>query len=176
MKDLLDKLSSYNIFNYLLPGILFAALGDRLISSPLLFDDIVIGVFVYYFYGLVLSRIGSLLLEPFFKWVRILHFAPYAEFVKASKNDQKIELLSEINNMYRTLSSLFLCLLLLRLFESIGKAYPVLSHYSLTFAIFVLMILFILSYRKQTGFIKSRVAHTIQSKSTIEGKNTGNVQ
>ena len=29
MKDLLDKLSSYNIFNYLLPGVVFVAISHR---------------------------------------------------------------------------------------------------------------------------------------------------
>ena len=66
MKDLLEKLSSYNIFNYLFPGVLFAAMGSHLTSYSLLIDDTVIGVFVYYFYGLVVSRVGSLVLEPDF--------------------------------------------------------------------------------------------------------------
>ena len=64
MKDLLDKLSSYNLFNYLFPGVLFAAFGDRLTSYSLLIDDIMIGFFIYYFIGLVISRLGSLFLEP----------------------------------------------------------------------------------------------------------------
>jgi hypothetical protein len=32
MKELLDKLSSYNIFNYLLPGTLFAAAAERILD------------------------------------------------------------------------------------------------------------------------------------------------
>lgn len=36
MKDLLDKLSSYNIFNYLLPGIIFTALVEMLTSIKLI--------------------------------------------------------------------------------------------------------------------------------------------
>ena len=72
MKDLIDKLSSYNIFNYLFPGVLFAALGDRLTSYSLLIDDIMVGVFIYYFIGLVISRLGSLFLEPLLKWLKIV--------------------------------------------------------------------------------------------------------
>lgn len=166
MKELLDKLSSYNMFNYLFPGVLFAAIGDRLTSYSLLLDDIIIGVFVNYFFGLVISRIGSLLLEPLFKRVHILRFAPYADYVGASKIDNKIELLSEVNNMYRTLSSVFVCLLLLRFFEFLEKPFPVISDYSLTIAIFLLALLFIFSYRKQTEYITARITRAIQSKNT----------
>lgn len=34
MSDVLDELSSYNIFNYLLPGTLFAAAGSLAESPP----------------------------------------------------------------------------------------------------------------------------------------------
>ncbi|MBA7693488.1 hypothetical protein ES703_102070 [subsurface metagenome] len=168
MKELLDKLSSYNIFNYLFPGVLFAAIGEHLSSYSLILDDIIIGVFVYYFYGLVISRIGSLFLEPVFKWAHIIHFMPYADFVNASKIDNKIELFSEVNNMYRTLCSLFICLLLLRFFEFIEKLCPNISEYSLLIAIFIFALLFIFSYRKQTDYITSRITQAIQSKNAKE--------
>ena len=164
MDKLVEKLSSYNIFNYLLPGVLFAALGNRLTSYPLLFDNIFIGIFVYYFYGLIISRIGSLILEPLFKWLRTVKFSPLSDFVEASKIDQKIELLSETNNMYRTMSSLFFCLLLMRLYESFEKSHPNISGISLEFSIFMLMVLFVLSYRKQTAYIRSRIIQANKGK------------
>ncbi len=113
MKDLLEKLSSHNIFNYLFPGILVAVLSTAVSSFDLLVDDIVVGVFLYYFYGLVVSRIGSLVLEPILKRIRVVRFAPYADFVAASRIDEKIDMFSEQNNLYRTLASTFLCLTLL---------------------------------------------------------------
>lgn len=176
MKELIDKLSSYNIFNYLFPGVLFVAIGDRLTSYSLLLDDIIIGVFIYYFFGLVISRIGSLMLEPLLKWVHILRCAPYADFVGASKIDNKIELLSEVNNMYRTLSSVFVCLLLLRFFELLEKTYSNFSEYSLTVAIFLLALLFIFSYRKQTEYITARITRATQSKNTKEISDTDRTQ
>jgi hypothetical protein len=163
MKDLLDKLSSYNIFNYLFPGVLFAVLADKLISYKLLIDNVVIGVFVYYFLGLVVSRVGSLILEPLLKQIRILHFTPYEDYVRASKLDGKIELLSEINNMYRTLSSVFICLLFLYFYGFLEKKYTVISDYSLVLAIILLMILFVFSYRKESDYIKVRVKRAIKT-------------
>lgn len=163
MKDLLDKLSSYNIFNYLLPGVLFAAIGDRLTSYSLLQDNIIVAVFIYYFFGLVISRFGSLFLEPILKRIKIINFAQYSDFVRASKIDNKIELLSEANNMYRTLSSVFICLLLLLFFEFIENAYPTISEYLLIIAVCLLILLFVFSYRKQTRYITERIMRAIQS-------------
>lgn len=157
MDKLIEKLSSYNIFNYLLPGVIFAALGNRFTSYQLLFDNIFIGIFVYYFYGLIISRIGSLLLEPFLKWIHLVKFSPYSDFLEASKTDPKIELLSETNNMYRTMASLFFCLLSLQGYESLENSYPNISNISFTATIFMLMVLFILSYRKQSAYIRSRI-------------------
>lgn len=64
MDGLLDKISSYNIFNYLLPCSIFAVVADALTSFHVLQEDIVIGLFLYYFIGLVVSRVGSLVIEP----------------------------------------------------------------------------------------------------------------
>ena len=122
MKDLLDKLSSYNIFNYLLPGTIFAGLGEQLTSHSLIQDNLLIGLFLYYFIGLIISRIGSLTVEPFLKWIKLVQFADYKDYVKASELDPKIELFSEQNNMYRTLCSLFMTLLLFKIYDEIKNA------------------------------------------------------
>lgn len=59
MKDLLDKLGSYNLFNYLLPGLLFAVMVDQWTSFKIAPGNLAIGVFVYFFLGSVISRLGG---------------------------------------------------------------------------------------------------------------------
>jgi hypothetical protein len=157
MKDLLDKLSSYNIFNYLLPGVLFAVILSKITNYNLIQEDIIIGAFLYYFIGLIISRIGSIVIEPFLKFIRLVKFAEYKKFVAASKNDAKIELYSEINNMYRTIVSLILMLILIKLFEYVSQYWLLLQKYGNVILIIFLLILFVLSYRKQTKFIVNRI-------------------
>ena len=157
MKDLLDKLSSYNIFNYLLPGIVFVAAADTLTNFSFVQKDIVIGVFVYYFIGLVISRVGSLILEPLLKAVRFLNFSEYSAFVAASKSDVKLEVLSEVNNMYRTFSAAFMLLLLLMGYEKAVSAFPALAQRAGTVLALALLAMFVLSYRKQTAYITKRI-------------------
>jgi len=45
MKDLLDKLSSYNLFNYLLPGVVFASIATKVTKFSFTQTDIITGVF-----------------------------------------------------------------------------------------------------------------------------------
>jgi len=107
MKEIIEKLSSYNIFNYLLPGIVFSILTSKFTSTNLIFDNLIIGAFLYYFIGLVISRVGSVIIEPLLKRIKFLKFADYKDFVSVSKTDNKLEILSEANNMYRTFVSMF---------------------------------------------------------------------
>lgn len=157
MKDLLDKLSSYNIINYLLPGVVFVALCESLTTFSFVQKDIVLGAFLYYFIGLVISRIGSLIIEPSFKYIKLVQYAKYENFVTASNEDDKLEVLSEVNNMYRTFCSLFLVISLIKVYEKISSYFPGLFIWNTEILIVFFLILFCLSYRKQTEYITKRV-------------------
>jgi hypothetical protein len=157
MNLLLEKLSSYNIFNYLFPGVVFVVIAESLTTFSFIQKNIVIGLFLYYFIGLVISRIGSLVIEPFLKRIRFITFVKYSDFVNASKIDKKIELFSEINNMYRTLCSLFLLLIATKIYEEIAIAIPVIDKWSMEILTVSLFFLFVFSYRKQTIYITKRI-------------------
>lgn len=157
MKELLDKLSSYNIFNYLFPGVVFVVLLSKFSEYDLIQKDILTGAFLYYFIGLIISRVGSLFIEPFFKWIKFLKFSEYSIFVSASKVDAKIHLFSEVNNMYRTLCSLFLLLAISKVYETYLSELTFFKNYGSVFIIVLLLILFVFSYKKQTSYITKRI-------------------
>lgn len=157
MKEILDKITSYNLFNYLLPGVIFVVILDKFTIYSLTQENLVIGAFVYYFIGLVISRFGSLIIEPFLKLVSFLKFSDYADFVSASKTDPKVEAFSEVNNMYRTFTTMFVLLLLLKGYESLSIKIPILSEYTPLILVVGLFIMFLFSYKKQTGYITKRV-------------------
>lgn len=162
MEDILDKLSSYNIFNYLLPGTVFAGLGEEITVFPLIQEDILIGVFLYYFIGLIISRIGSLALEPLLK--KFVKFAEYEDYVKASKLDPKIEFFSEQNNMYRSLCMLSIALILLKICDLVWGAQS-LDDVSIIFIFLIgLLVLFLFSYKKQTEkYVVKRVKIALEN-------------
>jgi len=154
MKDLLDKISSYNLFNFLFPGAVFIIILEKVSIFDLQQKNIIAGAFLYYFVGLVISRVGSLLIEPLLKKTSFVQFTDYKDFVEASKKDVKIDVLSETNNMFRTLIALFTIVLLIKPYELLYSYSPECGKYTL---ILLILVIFLLSYRKQTDYITKRV-------------------
>ena len=157
MKDIFDKLSSYNFFNYLFPGILFVAIAKYFVGYDLILENNLIGTFLYYFIGMVISRVGSLIIEPLLKGLKFLIFANYKDFISASGNDNKIELLSEVNNTYRTISSMLLLLLILKGYNFLDFRYHYSKEIVFTILLILLFVMFIFAYKKQTNYITKRV-------------------
>lgn len=157
MKELLDKLSSYNIFNYLFPGVVFVVILSKITEYNFIQKDFIVGAFLYYFIGLIVSRVGSLIIEPTLKWLSFVNFTDYSRFVKASKEDSKIEVLSEVNNMYRTICSLILLEILFFIYEKISSFLNISTTVGAILLLILFFILFLFSYKKQTEYITKRI-------------------
>ena len=157
MKDLLDRLSSYNFFNNLLPGVLFAILATKYTTVDLTSKDLFLGFFIYYFIGLVISRIGSLVIEPVLLKVKIIKYSDYSDYIKASKEDKKIDTLLEVNNTYRTIIAMFISLALFKGFDMLLAKYSIMVSLGPYILGFCLLILFLWSFRKQSNYINKRV-------------------
>lgn len=161
MEKFWEKLNQYDILNNLIPGAIF--------SLILKFRDVEIFaraatlefVFLAYFCGIIISRIGSLVVEPILKRMHFLNFASYTDFQKAETIDSKVKDLSAINNMYRTFTALMLVYGISELYLLLVSRFTYLSSYSIPVLCTVLFILFAMSYRKQTAYISERVNHII---------------
>lgn len=157
MSDLINKLTPYNLFNNLLPGMVFSFLATQMTQYNFIHEDIVVGMFIYYFIGMVISRIGSHVLEALLKWSSFVRHADYKDFVKASNLDEKIDILSEQNNTYRSLASVFLSLFILKGYASISGLCPILQRYDYVILCIFLFLMFLFAYRKQTNYIVKRI-------------------
>lgn len=157
MKELIEKLTSYNIFNYLLPGALFAVFVERVTPYKVVQSDVVIGLFLYYFIGMVISRFGSLLFEPLTKLTKFVTFAEYKDFVTVSTKDDKLNTLSEANNAYRTMCSLFASLIGVKLYHLAATKMGIPQTATIYIVVVGLFFLFAFSYRKQTNYIVKRI-------------------
>jgi hypothetical protein len=158
----MKNLSSYNLFNNLLPGVVFCVVVSQLFPVSLLQKDIVTGVFFYYFIGLILGRIGSVVIEPMLKKIGFLSFSKYSDYVEASKIDAKLDILSETNNMYRSIFSMSLAIVVTALHFYLVEHIEDFKTYSIYAYILGLTVLFAWSYKKQTNYIKSRVEHSVR--------------
>ena len=164
MKEIIEKITSYNLFNYLFPGVIFVIFLKEFTSYNLLQENNFIGAFLYYFVGLIISRFGSLVIGDILKKLTFIKFTNYSDYIFASNNDDKIELFSEVNNMYRTIISLLTLLLFSKFYELIANWLNFSETLSYILLIIVLIILFVFSYKKQTDFVVKRVVTQIEKK------------
>lgn len=159
MKELIDKLTSYNFFNYLLPGVLFVVILARFTAYPFAFilDNLIVGAFICYFIGLVISRFGSLFIEPLLKKISFIKFRDYSDFVLSSHKDTKIETLVESSNMYRTICSMVFLIVAFKAYELAEFKIQILHLWGPYILIGSLLAMFLFSYRKQTEYISKRI-------------------
>lgn len=159
MKDLIDKIGSYNIFNYLIPGVAYAVLISKWENIDLVQDDVLTGAFLYYLIGLIISRLGSLFVKPFLDFVGFVKDEPNEDFVDASEKDSKIDELSEVNNTYRTLIALFLSLIITEGVITLYDYFKLSSDLKWVLSCIWLFVLLLFAYRKQSNFITKRIRH-----------------
>lgn len=81
------------MFNYFFPGIIFNLCVDQIMSFRITLDDILYKIFVYYITGMILSRLGATVIEPLYKKICIVVYAKYKNFLDASANDSKLDIL-----------------------------------------------------------------------------------
>lgn len=166
MDKLLDKISSFNLFTNLYPGVIFCLLSQSWLQIPLIQSDPFIGAFLYYFIGMTISRIGSILIEPVLEKSRFVLYPKYEEFLAASGDDTKINDLLETNNSYRSVISLLLCIIFTYIYTFLGSIWPVLNSYAYHIIVIFLLVLFLFAYKKNTRYIRNRVSNYIKQKST----------
>jgi len=154
MDKLLEKISSYNLLNNLMPGGIFCFLLHRICNIDILGTSIVENLFVYYFIGMVISRLGSILIEPIARKIKLVSYADYNDYITASKKDSKIDTLLETSNLYRTIVAGGLLIIIIRLYICAERQVQVLVYATPYIIVFFLLIIFLISFRKQTEYIK----------------------
>ena len=84
MDNFMEKLSSYNILNNLFPGAVYCFLMKFICSVDFISDNIISDILIYYFVGMIISRLGSVVIEPLYKKIRIVSFADYPKSVSST--------------------------------------------------------------------------------------------
>lgn len=158
-----EKISSYDLINNLIPGAVYVSIVERTTAFELGADNLIAQAVLYYFAGTVIGRIGSLCVEQkLIGRTSGVETVPYADFTRAEKLDKdgKITVLSAVNNMYRTFVSVSLCILLTVLADIAWSWLPkcewTIQAFTMAGSI-ALAAIFAKSYKKQTGYVVSRV-------------------
>lgn len=164
-KTIMGRISSYELLNNLLPGAIYVVAVERLTDFRIFTDDALRNIIISYTVGLIIGRIGSLVIEELLKKIKKgkwLERVNYEEYVRAEKRDDNGQLrrLSMTNNAYRSLTATFVCILLT---VCLSLIWPNISTFPWVRQIFVILGLIIVitvicfSYKKQTRYVTKRV-------------------
>jgi len=160
LEKIIERISAYEILNNIIPGTIYVVLTEKLTPFKIQTGSVWSDLVLYYFIGLVIGRVGSLVVERFLKKVNKLHFEPHSNYVKAEHKDKIVRELSTINNMYRTYTAVALCLVFTVGFDflwALIKGCDCSKPIIIFAGCIVLMLIFDLSYIKQTAYVASRV-------------------
>lgn len=169
LNNVIEKISSYEIFNNIIPGVIYSVFTENLTRFRITTENVFMNIVLLYFIGLVIGRIGSIFSDfigwCFRKlgWKSFLNFASYSDYIRVESKDDKgrIRNLVMISNMYRTFASLSFCLIFTVALDMMWLS--VLADYRckmvaiITFFAF-LVVLFTLSYKKQAEYITKRIS------------------
>jgi hypothetical protein len=154
---LAEKISEYNLFNYLVPGSVFM-IALRYVAGVIPFENnVILFLLTAYFAGMALSRVGSLILEPVLLRAHLVSLSDFSEYVRAEKNDPKIATLLQEANAFRSMSAVFATLLLAKGALLLRPRFAHSDQIAAWICPAALLLLFMFAYRKMFRYIKQRV-------------------
>lgn len=159
---LFNKISNYNILNNLIPGAILCVVFKYLVGYDFISVGTLESIVIFYFAGMINSRIGSLVLEPLLKKVKWVTFRDHHGYVEAEQKDKKINSLVEVNNMYRSMISIAFTSLIVKLYYVGVEQQWDFGNVSEWILLFALLLLFAFAYKKQTKYIVSRIDYHVK--------------
>lgn len=180
IKSIIEKITSYNLFNNLLPGIVFCHVVERTTQIVFKGDSFFENLFIYYFIGMLVGRVSSLFIEPMLMKMKIknkqskvkeayIRFAPYKDYVEASESNPFIKVLNESCNMYRCFISVFLLVACCKIYDAYARAWfcklwSAGNDVKVIVMCLIIASLFVMSYKKQVDYIRDRVEKCTKAK------------
>jgi hypothetical protein len=159
LKSFSDKVSSYQIFTFLFPGAVFLGILKTSYTEEMPELNIWEKLFLCYTIGMIISRIGTLVIEGTMiwlnRWINALDKIEYKNIILAERRDTKLNMLIQISNTYRTMAAVFLTILIAAAVNKISSLGFDFSCDLLWFCV-AMILLFVLSFRKQYSYAKKR--------------------
>lgn len=157
MNAFFEALGAYQFLNNILPGAVFIWTAKLFLGLEFPIEGLGEAIIAYYIVGFFISRIGSLVIAPVLQRFRFLASVKYVDFVSAEQKDAKVQTLSSINNCYRSLLSCFLLLPVTAGCKRLVELSPWLASNFKSISLFLLILLMLVSYRKQNQYVCDRV-------------------
>jgi hypothetical protein len=151
VKNIIDKLSSYNLFNYLFPGFVFAFVLKESTGILPCLEFTIESVVIMYFSGLIISRVGSLIIEGILLKRSVIKEIDTRKLCDIIKDNPKLEIFYEAMNMYRTLAAVSLLLSILTILDMVINLSLNFTGIGCCLLEILIFILFTFAFYKQRG-------------------------
>lgn len=159
--NLLEKISSYELPNMIIPGTLMCGLLCWVLNIEPTLIGSVSGIIIFlaasYVFGLFASRAGSVILEPIAKWFlgKKIKKAHYEDFCYAESQDTKVTILAQYRDLYRTMVVVGIYSLIILSLKATRSASSIID--ALAWLSIGDIIVFFLAYKKQSTYVTKRV-------------------
>lgn len=166
MESILQNISEYRLLNNLIPGGFFVGVLSWAAGWASSDVNFIFIIAISYVAGVILSRLGSLIVEPVAKKAFKVEFAPYTDYCQAEKRYPKLTIMNTENNIYRTFVAMGACLLLgAPLIGLLGMGNGnALCALVLMATLFI--VVFMIAYIKRTQYIVHRVENELSPAKT----------
>lgn len=152
INSLFDKLSAYQLLSLMLPGASMLGTMKFIFSIDIKVDENIWWfLLASYVVGLIISRIGSLLIEEIFKKNGIIKGYNVGNYIAKRKEDDMVETLLSFANLYRSFCAMSILLIIV----TIGEGYDLCEYWLYYLLEVLLLLLFGFSFYKQYKYFSS---------------------
>lgn len=152
INSLFNKLSAYQLLSLMLPGASLLGTLKFIFAIDIKVDENIWWFLLSsYVVGIILSRIGSLLIEEVFKKMGFIKGYNVGNYIAKRKEDDMVETLLSFANLYRSFCALSILLIIVTMVK--GYGFCDYWHYFLLEVL--LLLLFAFSFCKQYNYFYS---------------------
>ncbi|MBP9843041.1 MAG: hypothetical protein KBC62_03485 [Candidatus Pacebacteria bacterium] len=161
-------ISSHNLINYFVPGVLFVHLLKNVTNYNFWPTDLLTSVIIYYIAGVVVNRFGSIYVKKFLRPLMISKEHPdkgirYENYVNAKIADPEIKEIVQMSDLYKTILAIMILVPIIMFFEKIMSESATLYKYSELIIFLFFFLLFFKSYVAQDEYVEKRISNYVKN-------------
>ena len=151
MEKIIEKIDNYNLFTNIVPG--FLILMFNVYYFNLIGEQIVIA----YFAGQTLNRIGSITIGILLLKLTREKGEPYNKYIVACRKDDKIDILLQERDTFRTFCTLVLVCMLEIIFYKLIKFFNISNGITIFSVLTIMFVIYAISFCKYNKYISERI-------------------
>lgn len=153
MEKIIEKIEEYKLVSEVIPGYIFLWLLQYWCEINIAFENVFQEFIVAFVVGIIISRIGSLVLSKALRKFKAYKMADYKDYIKASDKDNKIKVILLNANMYRNLCTSCVLVIIVKIIYLMKLGINVYTWIGMI----MISILFLIAFLKEENTITKRV-------------------